>query len=456
MRTFEILTLIATFFTLVALATEKQRKIFLNILFLATMSAIAQYYIEGLRWQFFPALYLLPIIYISYKYHKGVLNRISKILLSIWFLIAIFLPWAVPVFSLPHPGGPFNVGTEVFHWTDSSRLEWFTKEENDRREIMVQLWYPSKNKENFNSEPYLDFIRIRSKTIAAAGGIPVFLPSHLELIKTNSYKKLECPKQKNTFPVLIFSHGITGSRHLHQVLFEYLASRGYVVIAPDHSFDANLTIFPDQHIADYRSNITGHPDSINIRKKQINTRIKDISFIIDQLEKIHSGNIASMLNESLNLDKIAVGGHSYGGATATYATYKDNRIKACFALDGWINPVPEFVIKSGLKVPFLYIGRPSWKESDYPDNYIILKNLVNQSSNAKYNLIIQNTLHLDYTDIPLFSPFMKYAMDVGSLSSDISSPLVNTLVFGFLEKHIVEKKNNKFNAILKNELVINL
>ena len=122
--------------------------------------------------------------------------------------------------------------------------------------------------------------------------------------------------------------GITGSRHLHQILFEHLASKGYVVFALDHSFDANLTIFPDGKIADYRSEITGHPDSVLIREKQINTRAFDVGFIIDQIREIETGMIDSKLSGRLDLDRVALGGHSYGGATAILASHNHEIVKA--------------------------------------------------------------------------------------------------------------------------------
>jgi len=165
--------------------------------------------------------------------------------------------------------------------------------------LIVQIWYPSEINIDEKPEPYLDFIDIRAKTLANAGAIPEFFPSHLKYINTNSYKGLQIVNLERLFPVVIFSHGITGTRHLHQALYEHLVSRGYIVVAPDHSFDANLTIFPDGHMADYRSNITGHPDSVNVRTMQMDTRAADISFILDQIEKMQSGEIKSQINEKI-------------------------------------------------------------------------------------------------------------------------------------------------------------
>ena len=453
MKSFEIITIFLTGGSLLSLFYYRSRGPFLYLLFLASIAAIVQYLADGLRWQMLAAIYILPAMFISYKY-KAV-NRFTGTILGAWFLISSFIPWAVPVFTMPAPGGDFHIGSETFHWVDSSRLEWFTDEnDKDVREIMVQAWYPSDSSSSTDPNPYMDFMKLRSKTLASAGKIPAFLPSHLDMIITNTRNDADCSEKLAKYPVFIFSHGITGSRHLHQILFERLASRGYVVFAPDHSFDANLAIFPDGKIADYRSEITGHPDSILIREKQINTRAFDIGFIIDQIRKIETGIIDSKLSGRLDLDRVALGGHSYGGATAILASHNHEIIKACVVLDGWISPIPDKVISEGINVPFLFMGRPSWHDSDYPGNYERLADLITHSSNEKYDLRINQTLHLDYTDIPLMSPLVKHVMDVGDLKPSTTLSLINDLVLGFLEVHLLERDYKGFKQALDNNLLI--
>ena len=453
MKPFEIITILLTAGSLFSLFFYRRKGPFLYLLFLTAIAAIVQHLIDGLRWQMLATTYILPAMFITYKFR--IINRFAAAILGIWFLISAFIPWAVPIFTMPTPKGDFPIGSETFHWVDSSRLEWFTDEnDNDVREIVVQAWYPSEKSNSIGPNSYMDFMNLRSNTLASAGKIPAFLPSHLDMVSTNTRNDVICSKKLEKYPVLIFSHGITGSRHLHQILFEHLASKGYVVFAPDHSFDANLTIFPDGKIADYRSEITGHPDSVEIREKQINTRALDIGFIIDQARKIESGIIDSKLSGKLNLDKVALGGHSYGGATAILASRNNEIIKACVVLDGWISPIPDKVISEGINVPFLFMGRPSWDDSDYPGNYERLADLIAHSSNKKYDIRINQTLHLDYTDIPLMSPLVKHLMDVGDLNPSTTLSLINDLVLGFLEVHLLEKGHNRFKQTLDSNLLV--
>ena len=453
MKSFEIITILLTSGSLLSLFFYRSKGPFLYLLFLAAIAAIVQYLSDGLRWQMLATIYILPAMFIIYKYN--IVNRFTGTILGAWFLISAFIPWAVPVFTMPAPEGDFSIGSETFHWVDSSRLEWFTDEnDNDVREIMVQAWYPSENSDSIGTNSYMDFMNLRSKTLASAGKIPAFLPSHLNMISTNTRNDVACSDKLDKYPVLIFSHGITGSRHLHQILFEHLASKGYIVFALDHSFDANLTIFPDGKIADYRSEITGHPDSVLIREKQINTRAFDVGFIIDQIREIETGMIDSKLSGRLDLDRVALGGHSYGGATAILASHNHEIVKACVVLDGWISPIPDKVISEGINVPFLFMGRPSWHDSDYPGNYERLADLITHSSNEKYDLRINQTLHLDYTDIPLMSPLVKHVMDVGDLKPSTTLSLINDLVLGFLEVHLLERDYKGFKQALDNNLLI--
>ena len=453
MKSFEIITILLTAGSLLSLFFYRSKGPFLYLLFLAAIAAIVQYLSDGLRWQMLATIYILPAMFITYKYK--IVNRFTGTILGAWFLISAFIPWAVPVFTMPDPEGDFSIGSETFHWVDSSRLEWFTDEnDNDVREIMVQAWYPSENSDSIGTKSYMDFMNLRSKTLASAGKIPAFLPSHLNMISTNTRNDVSCSNKLEKDPVLIFSHGITGSRHLHQILFEHLASKGYIVFALDHSFDANLTIFPNGKIADYRSEITGHPDSILIREKQINTRAFDVGFIIDQIREIETGMIDSKLSGRLDLDRVALGGHSYGGATAILASHNHEIVKACVVLDGWISPIPDKVISEGINVPFLFMGRPSWHDSDYPGNYERLADLITHSSNEKYDLRINQTLHLDYTDIPLMSPLVKHVMDVGDLKPSTTLSLINDLVLGFLEVHLLERDYKGFKQALDNNLLI--
>ncbi|MGR5994150.1 hypothetical protein ACT7C9_11545 [Bacillus cereus] len=71
---------------------------------------------------------------------------VKTALLVIYLTIAVMLPSLMPVVLFEKTSGPFKVGTTLYHWIDYNREEPYMKDLNGRRELMVQVWYPAKEK----------------------------------------------------------------------------------------------------------------------------------------------------------------------------------------------------------------------------------------------------------------------------------------------------------------------
>jgi predicted dienelactone hydrolase len=138
------------------------------------------------------------------------------------------------------------------------------------------------------------------------------------------------------FPVIVFSHGLGGSRDGYRYLGERWASRGYVSVHPQHP-GSDKELLKSAH--PYLSMTLAAADPKNALD-----RPKDITFVIDRLAKLN-GEAGSPLRGKLDLDRIGVGGHSFGAYTALASAGRvlqpplvspidlsDKRIKACVAL----------------------------------------------------------------------------------------------------------------------------
>ena len=400
-----------------------------------------------------PAYFLGVSLIIIYQKK---LSTVFKTTVFFWLIFSTLLPLLVPIIKMPKLTGKHSIGSTIHHWTDQERKEWFTDDPNDVRQIMVQLWYPAQKTKKAEMTPYLDKIDLRSQTMAKAGKFPPQLIKHLELTKTNSHLNLKAEPEAAPLPIIIISHGITGMRHIHTSLAEKLSNNGYLVIALDHSYDANLTIFPDGSVADYRSDITGFPDSVSIRKKQLQTRVADVQFVINQLIKIQSGKIKHQLNGYLDLNRIGVAGHSYGGGTSIMVSYLDPRVKATLVLDSWMNPLPQKIIENGIQQPLIYIGRPKWTDSDYPTNTDLVAKIMDNTKGANYYLTIKETLHLNYCDAPLFSPLAKYFLDIGKMNGIKSVNLINNISLQFFDQHLKSEPQQSriLNQLEKQEEIV--
>lgn len=438
MRFLEITVILLSFALVMNISISKSRRKGTSpLILMAILTTFLHLFIEGYRWQMVPSYLLLGLITLI---RNRELQKTATVVMSIIWTFSVLLPATVPVVKLPKPTGPFKVGTAIFNWTDTNRTEWFTKKPDDFRKIMIQLWYPAKNNPGNKVSPYIDHIDLRAQAIGDRVGLPSFMLDHLHLVKTHSLTEASPIDSKDLLPLIIFSHGLGGMRNQNTVLMEELASNGYAVAAMDHPYDANMTIFLSnggasaEKIADFRSAIPeGTSDStwLKIRNRQLDTRIADVLFILQQLETFDTP-----LLSRINFQQIGIAGHSFGGATAVLSAMQDHRFKAVVALDGWFVPfaIPDADAK--MDVPFLYLGQMSWKSWNEKRHRHYLDLILSQSGENAYHLSIEESKHYDYADMPLFSPIMRLLGLVGFPDGREMVDIVNRNTLQFFDQFI--------------------
>lgn len=134
-------------------------------------------------------------------------------------------------------------------------------------------------------------------------------------------------------PVIVFSHGLGGSRDNYEYLGRHWASHGYVSVHIQHKgSDESVWRGTARPAEGMRQAVL---DPLNAFNRPI-----DASFAIDQLKHLNATNAA--LRGRLDLGKIGVAGHSFGAWTTlaiagqTIGTSKrnfaDERVKAAIAM----------------------------------------------------------------------------------------------------------------------------
>lgn len=354
-------------------------------------------------------------------------------------LCTIMLTGCIPFNSPAKPTGLNNIGTQSIEILDSKRLEWFTDNQDDYRRIMIQVWYPTKDEQG-EKELYIDHGDIRSKALADYFGYKPFLFKNLTKIKTNSFKNAK-PNSNQKYPLIIFSHGLGGFRSQNTIMVEELASHGYVVIGIEHAYDANVSVFNNGDIADYRSDSNYEERNNNkptpeefwaLRLPQLKTRSADVGFVLDEIE---NRKLPQDIIDIIDFDNIGVFGHSFGGATSIYSAYFDSRIDACINLDGWMVPVPENIINDGISQDFMYIGQQKWNEKL---NYEKLNKFI-ESNISSSKILIPGTTHYDYSDTPYMSNAARLLKKSGELENEKLKNILNELILSFFNKNLKDK-----------------
>ena len=120
--------------------------------------------------------------------------------------------------------------------------------------------------------------------------------------------KIYAPEGNGLFPVLLFSHGLGGSRDAGGEWAEHWASHGYLVLALQHpGSDASLwrgAATPADAARGMRSGMTA---------EQYVVRVEDVRFVIDELARRRDAR--DPIAAKADLRRIGMSGHSFGAQT---------------------------------------------------------------------------------------------------------------------------------------------
>ncbi|MGW4326797.1 alpha/beta hydrolase family protein [Nocardia sp. NPDC004573] len=264
----------------------------------------------------------------------SLLLRVSALVIALALAGVPAAASAEPVrLGLPAPTGPYPVGSAELHLIDPSRVDPWVPE--GVRELMVTVRYPAQP----NTEPKAPYMAAGvAEAVAATDAGKLGVEPNLLDYRFPTHSGLGAPAADGRRPVLLYSPGATLSRSHGTTQMEQLASDGYIVVAIDHTHEAEAVEFPGGRVA--RKALPA--PTIDVSKRLITTRIADIRFVLDQLELLAAGAhrdadggaLPAGLNTALDLSRIGMFGHSGGGFTTAETMLADQRISAGADLDG--------------------------------------------------------------------------------------------------------------------------
>jgi predicted dienelactone hydrolase len=189
-------------------------------------------------------------------------------------------------------------------------------ERRDDRMLGIDCWYP-----------------------ALGGDEPHSVYELLPGIGFTSSALADAPAAPGAHPLLIWSHGRSGTRSSYSMLCEGLAARGYVVVAADH---------PGDTLGDWLLGAAVDDATNEVQ------RVDDVRFVIDAALGIRP---SLDLIPDVDANRLAVAGHSYGAFTAfalAGAEPADTRVRGVAGLESFTRNLSRRVL-ARIDVPLLMV-----------------------------------------------------------------------------------------------------
>ncbi|MEX0287626.1 MAG: alpha/beta hydrolase family protein [Flavobacteriaceae bacterium] len=462
MQFIEIIFLLSSFGMLLVLSFFGSRKNIQKHILLVSLGAFLVHAIfEVVRWQML-FVYLI-FIFNTLLYFKKSTSRLffrvlgftfALILLGISFIYAAFMP----ISQLNVPQGPYPVGSYTFALVDKERNEFHTSDLNDKRQLLIDLWYPAVMNRDATART------LWSGLYSGESDIIHFFTRYLEEIPTHSYTNLS--PAEGSFPLILFNHGLQMFTSQNTLLMEHLASHGYIVASIGHPYESirvdlgdGQVILPEfvrslENFKEGMNWIASSSKPVMEAQKRMETtkdRRAKSEIMLKYLEKANEINeivtvwtrdtqhvLNWLLDHPSDLEnvipridtsKIGIMGMSIGGATAGELCKVDDRLIAGINIDGLQYGKRQ---RDSLNVPFMMVA------SD--DTFGLNDFMFLRSNKEYYDYHLKGTKHVDLTDLPTVWPILKIYGQTGELPAAQVVDTMNTIILTFWDRHLKEQK----------------
>ena len=315
----------------------------------------------------------------------------TKWALSFFLVLCVLFVCARPAcaadLSDPEKPGPYPVGVTTMLFVDSSRTDAAT---SGPRSLMTEIWYPATDDTvGLPKNRLLDFF-IKNK--APEFGVLLQMAFGIDIIQADArFQNMavrDARIRDGVFPLLLFSHGNGGLRMQNAFWCEHMASHGYIVMSPDHTGNCAVTFIDGKMVI--------FNDTTDGRKQSSADRPKDLSFLIDQMERMNKGNDSRFLGR-VDLEHIGAAGHSFGGFTCTWMANQEPRVRAVAPMAGAATERTNY----DLPVMLLIAAEDDTLGAD---KVAYLRRYYDESKGPHYSIEFKNAGHYSFTEMYQLKP----------------------------------------------------
>jgi dienelactone hydrolase len=321
------------------------------------------------------------------------------------------------VAKVPAPMGSKRVGTRTLHLVDSRRDDPFLPK-GTKREVLVRLWYPTASGECKPAEYTAATVWRRLGELGR-----VTLPE----VNTSSCQDAQV--EDGPHAAVVFTPGYTATISDYTFLMEDLASRGYIVAAVGHTYEATAMEFPDGRFAESMVGSYIQPEKLRsddaTLASAVLARMGDVEFVMNELTRLNAGG--EPLGGRLDPSRVALAGHSLGGLTALLTMQFDSRFRVGVLLDPY---VPDRITSATANpVLFMTWGATEWTEEE--------SSLWNALRGKKLAVNFEGTEHTTPTDAVWL---VKAESQVGPMGQEKTVEAMRRYIAAFLDANLRGEK----------------
>jgi dienelactone hydrolase len=266
------------------------------------------------------------------------------------------------------------------------------------------------------------------------------LTHYLRLVRTHAQIGVPVSPGQSTYPVLLFSPAWDGGRTDYTTFYETLASHGYVIAAMEHVKDLDGPFLG--------MNLEQHREAGALVRR----RAEDAVYVLDQLTKRNERDPDELLTGRLDLSRVGILGHSFGGAAAAETCWLDRRFKAGIDVDGDLygevadagTSQPFFFILSDSRPPTeadLHAADPRVRFTNEMDDLNWKRQESWLAHRGGYELMIRKSSHVNYSDRPLFSP-VKRLTGAGEINPRRALQIADAYILAFFDRALNQQPGN--------------
>lgn len=256
--------------------------------------------------------------------------------------------------DLPAPRGPNPVGRSMHVWRDDRRPDALEGSPGTRTELIVWTWYPAAAATALPSE-YLPAEWQRAVATQQGWLLSTFLIKDPSRVHPHSTTAPPLAAAERAYPVVVLRTGLGALTIAYTALAEELASHGYVVVGFDVPYRTGVVVLPEGRVAVRPPHL--NPETLPASQQPafldrlLYAWVRDVTFAVDRLGASSPGSAAPFTSR-LDLTRLAVVGHSLGGAAAAQFCHDDSRCRVGVNLDGALRGS---VVQEGLRQPFMFV-----------------------------------------------------------------------------------------------------